>query len=77
MEKKRFYYTRSTLYGWCVYDRETNIPAYEGCQDLLPPVSQDENGTITETPICDTEYQAMRLCCRLNVAYKRYLKNKD
>ena len=72
MEKKRFYYNRSNVYGWCVYDRETHIPAYEACQDLLPPVRVDADGTmVTESPICDTEYQAMRLCSRLNVALKR------
>ena len=72
MEQKRFYYNQSSVYGWCVYDRQTNTPAYEACADLLPPIRQDENGTITESPVLlDTEYQAMRLCTRLNVAERR------
>lgn len=71
---KRFYYNKSMLYGWCVYDRQTNMPAYEGCCELLPPIKTDESGTVCETPMVDTEYQAMRLCTRLNIAYHRSLK---
>ena len=74
MKKKRFYYDRSLVYGWCVYDRNTNTPAYDACCDLLPAVKSDESGTICESPICETEYQAMRLCAKLNVAWKRYCK---
>ena len=74
MEKKRFYYNRSSVYGWCVYDRETNMPAYEACAELLPPIKSDESGTVIESPICDTEYMAMRMCTKLNVAHKRSMK---
>ena len=75
VDKKRFYYNRSTVYGWCVYDRKTNTPAYDACAELLPPVRQDESGTTTESPVRLTnEYVAMRLRARLNVAYKRSMK---
>lgn len=75
MNQKRFYYSRSVVYGWCVYDRQTNTPAYDACAELLPPVRQDENGTVTESPtLLENEYKAMRLCARLNVAYKRSMK---
>ena len=74
MEKKRFYYSRSTIYGWCVYDRQTNSPAYEACAELLPPVSDNEEGRVCVSPICDTEYQAMRLCTKLNVAYAKSMR---
>ena len=77
MSQKRFYYNRSMVYGWCVYDRQTNMPAYDACGELLPPVRQDETGTYTESPICETEYMAMRLCAKLNVAYKRMMKEKS
>lgn len=66
-EKKRFYYSKSMVYGWCVYDRQTNQPAYEACAEFLPPVKQDESGTTMETPVMlETEYKAMRLCAKLN-----------
>ena len=72
MSEKRFYYNRSMVYGWCVYDRQTGTPAYEACAEYLPPVKQDESGTTTESPILlGNEYKAIRLCTRLNVAYKR------
>ena len=75
MDKKRFYYNRSVVYGWCVYDRQIQMPAYDACAELLPPVRQDENGTVTESPtLLENEYKAMRLCARLNVAYKRSIK---
>ena len=75
MNQKRFYYNRSVVYGWCVYDRQTNTPAYDACAELLPPVRQDENGTVTESrTMLENEYKAMRLCARLNVAYKRSMK---
>ena len=71
MDQKRFYYSRSTVYGWCVYDRETHMPAYNACAELLPPVRQDESGTVTESPVLlENEYKAMRLCTRLNLANK-------
>lgn len=76
MEKKRFYYNRSIIYGWCVYDRQTNMPAYEACCDLLSPVSDNEEGKVCVSPIFGDnhmgEYAAMRLCTKLNVAWKRY-----
>ena len=75
MDKKRFYYNRSVVYGWCVYDRQIQMPAYDACAELLTPVRQDENGTVTESPtLLENEYKAMRLCARLNVAYKRSMK---
>lgn len=75
MSQKRFYYNRSVVYGWCVYDRQVQMPAYNACAELLPPVRQDENGTVTESPtLLENEYKAMRLCARLNVAYKRSMK---
>ena len=75
MSQKRFYYDRSVVYGWCVYDRQVQIPAYDACAELLPPVRHDENGTVTESPtMLENEYVAMRLCARLNVAYKRSMK---
>ena len=78
MDKKRFYYDRSVVYGWCVYDRQTNTPAYDTCAEYLLPVKQDEDGTTTESPVLlANEYVAMRLCARLNVAYKRSMKNME
>lgn len=67
---KRFYYARSTVYGWCVYDRERGqSPAYDACCELLPPVKVDESGTIYESPVLlQNEYAAMRLCTKLNLA---------
>lgn len=77
MDEKRFYYSKSMVYGWCVYDRQTQTPAYEACAEFLPPVKQDESGTTMETPVMlETEYKAMRLCAKLNVAYKRSMKSK-
>ena len=73
-KQKRFYYSHSIIYGWCVYDRNTNMPAYEACTDLLPPISDNEDGRVYVSPICDTEYQAMRLCTRLNLAWYNYCK---
>lgn len=75
MEQKRFYYNYSGVYGWCVYDRQTKMPAYDACAELLPPIRQDESGTITESPILlESEYRAMRLCSKLNIAHKRASK---
>ena len=73
MDQKRFYYSRSSVYGWCVYDREIQMPAYDACVWLLPPARQDEDGTVVdESPVLlESEYKAMRLCAKLNVAYKR------
>ena len=67
MKTRRFYYNRSTVYGWCVYDRQTQMPAYEACAEYLPPVDTGNQFEIMyESPLCDTEFQAMRLCTRLN-----------
>lgn len=75
MEQKRFYYSQSHVYGWCVYDRKYGSPAYEACADLLPPVREDIDGAIMESPtMLENEYKAMRLCARLNVAWKRVCK---
>lgn len=73
--EQRFYYNQSVVYGWCVYDRDAHHqPAYNACAELLPPVRQDENGTVTESPILmKSEYSAMRLCAKLNMAYKRQI----
>ena len=69
---KRFFYSRSHVYGWTVYDRETQQPAYEACCDLLPPVKV---GEICESPVqLASEYAAISLCRRLNVAWRRCSK---
>ena len=73
--KKRFYYSKSIIYGWCVYDRNTNEPAYNACAELLPPVKQDESGTVTVSPtMLESEYKAMSLCTKLNISYKKSMK---
>lgn len=73
MKQKRFYYSRSTVYGWCVYDRQTHTPVYDACADLLPPVKWDESGMLAEScTMLGSEYEAMKLCRRLNKAYWDY-----
>lgn len=75
MEKKRFFYNHSFVYGWCVYDREYGSPAYMACADLLPPVTVNEDGAVGESPVLlESEYKAMRLCSRLNLAWKKVSK---
>lgn len=75
MEKKRFFYNHSSVYGWCVYDREYGSPASEACADLLPPVTVNEDGAVDESPVLlESEYKAMRLCSRLNLAWKKVSK---
>lgn len=76
MNTKRFTYRHSSVYGWCVYDRERGqSPAYDACCELLPPVKVDENGTTCVSPVLlPSEYAAMSLCRKLNVAHKRSLK---
>ena len=75
MEKKRFFYNHSSVYGWCVYDRECGSPAYMACADLLPPVTVNEDGAVDESPVLlESEYKAMRLCSRLNLAWKKVSK---
>lgn len=69
---KRFFYSRSHVYGWTVYDCETQQPAYEACCDLLPPVKVDESGTVCVSPVqLDSEYAALALCRKLNVAWRK------
>lgn len=79
MNNARFVYGRSHIYGWCVYDRDRGmIPAYEACCELLPPVKVDGSGTICESPVLlKTEYAAMSLCRKLNVAHKRTIKEVE
>lgn len=75
----RFTYGKSSVYGWCVYDKERGqSPAYDACSELLPPVKVDESGTTCESPVMlKNEYSAMRLCSRLNLAHKRALKEAN
>lgn len=72
----RFTYGHSSVYGWCVHDRERGqSPAYDACCELLPPVKVDESGTNYESPVMlKSEYAAMRLCSKLNLAHKRAMK---
>ena len=77
MKQKRFYYSRSNVYGWCVYDRHTNIPAYEACADLLSPINDrtewSVSGMVMVSPVLlESEYKAMSLCRKLNLAWKDY-----
>lgn len=76
MNDKRFTYRHSSVYGWCVYDKEHGQnPAYDACCELLPPVKVDERGTTYECPaMLKNEYAAMRLCSKLNMAHKRAMK---
>lgn len=76
MNNKRFTYSHSSVYGWCVYDREHGqSPAYEACCELLPPVKVDESGTTYESPVLlKNEYAAMRLCSKLNIAHRNKLR---
>ena len=72
----RFKYGHSHVYGWTVYDTERGMsPAYDACCELLPPVKVDDSGTVCESPVMiESEYKAMRLCSRLNGAYRRSIK---
>lgn len=75
--QNRFYYARSVVYGWCVYDRDMgSIPAYEACSELLPMRVDPEDGSLyAESPVLLTgEYHAMRLCHKLNAAHRRAMK---
>lgn len=74
MKQRRFYYSHSSTYGWTVYDRQTHSPAYEACQDLLPPVNPPSEwfttGMVMESPVLlESEYKAMSLCAKLNRMY--------
>ncbi len=66
LAKRRFYYCRSISYGWAVYDRWSQCPAWAACGILLPPVREDESGRVTVDPCCENEYQAITLCRKLN-----------
>lgn len=75
MEKKRFFYSHSSVYGWCVYDREYGSPAYMACAGLLPPVTVNEDDAVDESLVLlESEYKAMRLCSRLNLVWKKVSK---
>ena len=63
--EKRFYYARSFIYGWCVYDRRTHTPAYEACAEYLPKIFTD-GGIMVVDPTNLTEAKAMLLCHKLN-----------
>lgn len=56
---RKFYYSYSVVYGWAVYDRLTNTPAYEAVTAVYP------HGA---SPIMLTESKAAILCSRLNAA---------
>lgn len=65
----RFQYGKSAVYGWCVYDTELgNIPAYAACTELLAPL---KDGNYPSPVLLQSEYAAMRLCSKLNLAAKR------
>lgn len=67
MNKSRFYYNHSSIYGWTVYDRLYHEPAYTACQDLLQPERIDESGTVCVSPVMlKSEYDAFKLCVKLN-----------
>ena len=78
MNPKRFSYCHSHIYGWCVCDAERqHSPAYDACCELLPLKDSKEcPGTkVAESPVLlKSEYQAMSLCTKLNVAWKRSQK---
>lgn len=69
MAELRFVYDRSSVYGWCVYDKQLGMmPAYSACDELLPRVKPD---TCESPVLLKNEYAAMRLCSRLNNAWRR------
>ena len=72
---RRFVYSKSNVYGWCVYDtKHGRLPAYQACCELLPPIKVDESGTVCESPVMlRSEYEAMKLRRRLEIAYNDYL----
>lgn len=73
MTSKRFTYGHSSVYGWCVYDRERgHSPAYEACCEMLPHIMQNERGAVCESPVLlKSEYAAMSLCVKLNLAHAK------
>lgn len=77
MNKNRFYYSHSTVYGWCVYDRQRgHEPAYEACSELLP-LKSPNIGNIPDSPVMiERELQALRLCAALNSIYEIHVLNK-
>lgn len=58
---KKFYYHHSVVYGWAVYDRATNTPAYEAVSAVCPWASA----------VMLTEAKAAILCSRLNAASRK------
>ena len=68
MTTKRFFYRYSTIYGWTVYDRRDNLPAYYACCEELDPISIEPDGTrVVQDPTqLKSEYAALRLCSKLN-----------
>lgn len=72
MSELRFCYGHSAVYGWCVYDCQMGMaPAYQACDELLPRVKP----FTAESPVLlGKEYAAMRLCSRLNHAWRRSQK---
>ena len=69
--KQRFYYGRSNVYGWCVYDRNTNSPAWDACAELLPPIYEGESGKVTVDPCRESEIDVQLLCMKLNRAHRK------
>lgn len=72
MEKKRFVYGRSNLYGWVVYDRQRgSVPAYDACATMLPLVLGEGDDLVAQSPILmRSEYAAAKMAMQLNKAYK-------
>ena len=73
--ERRFVYSKSNVYGWCVYDtKHGRLPAYQACCELLAPIKVDESGTVYESPVMlRNEYAAMMLCRKLNMAWRKQL----
>lgn len=71
MEKRRFYYSHSSIYGWAVYDREMGEPAYWAMTEYTTPRTDSDGTTVYDSCVDLTEYRAMSLCSKLNAAYKR------
>lgn len=74
MKERRFYASRSSVYGYCVYDRNGNVPAYDACDQLPREVAPD--GITEMSPACtllDSMVTACRLSATLNSWYQRGL----
>ena len=59
--QRRFYYARSCVYGWTVYDRKTQCPAYIACV----------KGVVYDVTQLNSEYKAMTACLKCNAAVRR------